>query len=255
MLASRWGQTGPRVVLVHGGAQGTTVGGERHFATQQRLAARGWQLCVPDRPGHGHSPTPPRPDDAEADGALLADELLEQPTHLVGHSFGACVALAAAVRRPESVRSLTLIEPGMMKLARHRMAVRLFGLQLLVAIRLNLSPVARARKFAELMRIPPEISGSRDLDEMRRVGRGIARLKVPSARRLRRQLRAVREAGIPLLVVTGGWNPAFEATADAVARAGAGARLVIPSPHHYPHLVSGQFNDALEAFMRAHEPA
>src|SRR5271165_4633819 len=110
---ARWGHSGPRVVLVHGGAQGTPVGGESNFRAQQPLAQEGWQLIVPDRPGHGRSPDPGRPDDAEADGAWVA-ALLEDGAHLVGHSFGGCVALAAAARRPEAVRSLTLIEPGML---------------------------------------------------------------------------------------------------------------------------------------------
>ena len=116
MFVTRWGQQGPRVVLVHGSAQGSSVGGDRHFNAQERLAERGWQLLVPDRPGHGRSPDPGRPDDAEADGALVAD-LLGDGAHLVGHSFGGCVALAAAAKRPEAVRSLTIIEPAMAALA------------------------------------------------------------------------------------------------------------------------------------------
>ncbi|SLN28078.1 haloalkane dehalogenase [Falsiruegeria litorea R37] len=37
--------------------------------------------------------------------------VLERPMDVVGHSFGATVALRAAVERPDLVRSLTLIEP------------------------------------------------------------------------------------------------------------------------------------------------
>jgi pimeloyl-ACP methyl ester carboxylesterase len=96
---TRWGDSGPRVVFVHGGAQGTDVAGESNFSNQKILAARGWQPIVPDRPGHGKSPDPGRPDDAEADGTWVAD-LFGDGAHLLGHSFGGCVALsAAAVRR------------------------------------------------------------------------------------------------------------------------------------------------------------
>jgi len=73
---TRWGQSGPRVILVHGGAQGSGAAGERNFAAQRPLADRGFQLIVPDRPAHGRSPDPGRPDDAEADGQWVA-ELLE----------------------------------------------------------------------------------------------------------------------------------------------------------------------------------
>jgi len=41
--------------------------------------------------------------------ALLG--LVETPAHFVGHSFGGSVLLRAAVRMPDRVRSLTLIEP------------------------------------------------------------------------------------------------------------------------------------------------
>ena len=97
----RWGSSGPRVVLVHGGAQGTETGGERNFAFQRPLAEQGWQLIVPDRPGHGRSPDPGRPDDAEADGAWVA-ELLGDGAHLLGHSYGGVIALCAAGLRPEA---------------------------------------------------------------------------------------------------------------------------------------------------------
>src|ERR1700678_2806029 len=119
---TRWGTTGPKIVLIHGGAQGNKYfGGDRHFTAQQRLG-EDYELVVPDRPGHGRSPYPGRPDDAEADGAWVA-ELLGDGAHLVGHSFGACVALAAAAIKPSVVRSLTMIEPAMPKLAMNRPVV------------------------------------------------------------------------------------------------------------------------------------
>jgi len=34
----RWGRSGPRVVMVHGCAQGSKAAGERNFAAQQPLA-------------------------------------------------------------------------------------------------------------------------------------------------------------------------------------------------------------------------
>ena len=113
---TRWGDAGPRVVMVHGSAQGSRVGGARHFSKQAALKDRGWQIVVPDRPGHGLSRAPGRPDDAELDGEWVA-EMLEGGAHLVGHSFGGAVALAAAARRPEAVYSLTLIEPAMQALS------------------------------------------------------------------------------------------------------------------------------------------
>ena len=251
---TRWGQAGPTVVCIHGSAQGSTVGGDGHFAQQQVLAERGWQLIVPDRPGHGRSPANGQPDDAELDGAWVADDLLakvEGGAHLVGHSFGGAVALAAAARLPGAVRSLTLIEPGMQKLASHEPAVRRFGMQLLKIKFLSASAASRARKFALAVGIPPDIGGAKSRAEMSAMGQGIYRLRVPGKAMLQRQLALVSGAGIPLLVVTGGWHPAFEATAVAVVKLGQGRHRIIASPHHFPNKVSDEFNQVLATFMRA----
>ncbi|TMV87779.1 alpha/beta hydrolase [Thioclava sp. BHET1] len=68
-----------------------------------------------DQPGHGLS-APWRGDPAEP-GAFqtlvtrIAASFIERPVDLIGHSFGASVALRIAVGAPEAVRSLTLIEP------------------------------------------------------------------------------------------------------------------------------------------------
>ena len=82
------------------------------------------------------------------------------------------------------------------------------------------------------------------------MGQGIARLRLPSKESLRRQLLAIQSARIPLLVVSGGWSSAFEATADTVASLGGGRRWVINSKHHFPHLVSDEFNQLLASFLQ-----
>jgi pimeloyl-ACP methyl ester carboxylesterase len=244
-----WGTSGPRVVLVHGSVQGSSVGGTSHFSAQEKLAVQGWRLTVPDRPGHGRSPEPGRPDDAQADGAWVAD-MLEDGGHLVGHSFGGCVALAAAVRRPSTVRSLTLIEPAMQRVASSDPRVKKFLLQMAMIAIFSLSMASRAKKFTKFLGIPDEIRGGSSADEMARVGRAMLRVKLPTKAALEHQLAEVQRHKIPLLIVTGGWNSAFEAVGDTVARLGNGERMVISSPHHFPHLISDEFNTALTAFMQ-----
>ena len=49
--------------------------------------------------------------DAEADFLAPVLQLLAQPVHLVGHSYGAAVALQLAVRHPERIRSIVVYEP------------------------------------------------------------------------------------------------------------------------------------------------
>jgi pimeloyl-ACP methyl ester carboxylesterase len=250
---TRWGTTGPTIVLIHGGAQGNRYfGGDRHFTSQQRLGEQGYQLVVPDRPGHGRSPYPGRPDDAEADGAWVA-ELLGDGAHLVGHSFGACVALAAAAIKPSAVRSLTLIEPAMPKLAMNRPVVIRFGLSIMMATLFSVSTASRTRKFNRIVGIPPELQGIGGPEEAKKVGRALKVLKLPSKTELTQWLEIVKKAAIPLLVVSGGWNPAFEALSDTVAQVGGGRRLVIRSPHHFPQSVSDEFNQSLAANVNAIE--
>lgn len=73
-----------------------------------------------DLPGHGRSAALPEEAEIQSlamamaldllDGPVVSD-LSEGPVDLIGHSFGATVALRLAIQHPEKVRSLTLIEP------------------------------------------------------------------------------------------------------------------------------------------------
>ena len=240
--------------MVHGSAQGGEVGGDRHFSRQEALAGQGLQLLVPDRPGHGLSPDPGRPDDAEADGAWVAD-MLGDGAHLVGHSFGGCVALAAAARRPQAVRSLTLIEPAVLALAPGRPEVRRMLVQIIRANYLTFSDVERIRRFSTLLHIPDDIRGGADEATLKRMGKAIKRLKLPAPPALKRQITAVKATGVPFLIVTGGWSPAFDVAADTAAGLGGARRLVIRSPHHFPQLISDEFNTAFLSLVRTAEAA
>src|SRR4051794_20505888 len=97
--------SGPRVVLVHG----SVVGADVTWRHQHALAER-YTLVLAQRPGFGASP-PLERGDFEAEAPLFA-ELLEGGAHMVGHSYGAVIALHAAALRPNAVLSLTISEPG-----------------------------------------------------------------------------------------------------------------------------------------------
>ncbi|WP_424984863.1 alpha/beta fold hydrolase [Microbulbifer sp. S227A] len=68
-------------------------------------------LRAPDMFSHGRSPDWDETDDFPDLMNRAIGHLLDRPADVVGHSFGALLALRLAVERPHLVRSLTLIEP------------------------------------------------------------------------------------------------------------------------------------------------
>ncbi|MEO0372593.1 MAG: alpha/beta hydrolase, partial [Pseudomonadota bacterium] len=64
-----------------------------------------------DMPGHGRSGAWDGQGEIQKVTAEIAADFLDGPTDIIGHSFGATVALRLAVMRPDLVRTLTLIEP------------------------------------------------------------------------------------------------------------------------------------------------
>ncbi len=64
-----------------------------------------------DAPGHGRSGAWDERGEIQEVTTRIAASFLEGPTDIIGHSFGATVALRLAVERPELVRSLILYEP------------------------------------------------------------------------------------------------------------------------------------------------
>jgi len=104
------GQGGEVVLLIHG------YGGDRNswLFLQEPLAAR-HRVYALDLPGHGTSSK----DVGDGSVGTLAgavigvlDAIGAGRAHLVGHSLGGAVAVAAAARNPGRISSLTLIAPS-----------------------------------------------------------------------------------------------------------------------------------------------
>lgn len=100
----------PLVLFVHGAGMDRTG----WAMVTRAFAHRGYSVVVPDLPGHGGSAGPPATsvEDYAAWVLDLIDELGVGPAHLVGHSMGAAICLAAAAAAPDKVRSLVLIGTG-----------------------------------------------------------------------------------------------------------------------------------------------
>lgn len=74
---------------------------------------------------------------------------------------------------------------------------------------------------------------------------GLAALRPPMQAALKAELAVAAKHRIPLLVVTGGWSPAFTAVGDAAAALGGGEHVILRCPHHFPQLASRSFNNLL----------
>lgn len=98
--------TGPPVVLVHG-----TTGSRASWALVEPLLTDRLTVWSYDRRGRGASGDDPEHDLAcEVDDLRTVVDAVGEPTHVVGHSFGACVAMEAVAGR-DDIRSLALYEP------------------------------------------------------------------------------------------------------------------------------------------------
>ncbi len=104
-----WGAAERRALLLHG----STSSSATWWQVGPALADAGWRVKAPDLPAHGASPRADRALTPEVAAAAVAAELAARPLDLViGHSFGAAVALALAARGL-TIRYLVLDElPG-----------------------------------------------------------------------------------------------------------------------------------------------
>jgi pimeloyl-ACP methyl ester carboxylesterase len=106
-LAARTvGETGPRVVFVHG-----LFGQGRNWTTIAKGLADRHRVTLLDLPNHGHSPWTDRVEYVDM-ADLVAAELAawDEPVTLVGHSMGGKVAMQLALRRPELLRALVVVD-------------------------------------------------------------------------------------------------------------------------------------------------
>lgn len=106
---------GPGVVCLHSNASNSS----QWRALMESLAPK-FHVLAPDSYGAGRSPAWPtdRPVGLRDEAALLEPvfALAGEPFALVGHSYGAAVALIAALARPNRVRALALYEPTLFAL-------------------------------------------------------------------------------------------------------------------------------------------
>ena len=190
---------------------------------------------------------------ADAVAALLV-QLGEPPAHVVGLSLGGCVALTLALRAPERVRSLTVVNAFARLRPRGVAATLRLGLRAALLAAAPMSVVAALVARGLFPR--PEQAALCDA-AARSLGRSSRRAYVAGVRALARfDVRAALEhVRCPTLVVAG----ADDATValelkETLARMIPGSRwVVVPSSGHATNVDQpAAFNATLREFIAAH---
>lgn len=229
--------SGPRIVLVHG----SVSAGWQGWEAQRSLAER-FNLVVVTRSGYPPNPPLERIDFVDQAGEVA--ELLDAGDHLVGHSYGGVISLLAAARRPDALRSLTVIEPPAFGVARGHPAVEAF----LDASRTGYPREPRAylefflplvgAPFRAPAELPPELeAGARAAI----AERPPYEAEIPFA--------DLRRAQFPKLVVSGGHHAAFDAVADVLERELGAERAVVRGAGHSVARTGEPFNAVLAEFL------
>jgi pimeloyl-ACP methyl ester carboxylesterase len=234
-----WG-SGTRVVLVHG----SLVPGPIAWDGQRPLADEGYQLVVPTRRAYTSAGIG---EDFVADGQDVA-ELLGDGAHLVGHSYGAIVALEAAAARPEAVYSLVLAEPPLFAAAAGHPDVARFQEQAEIVFADEGSHREFLEQFLRLVGAEPEDFAPEELDELTQM--------VPAMRLGTRPWDAswpmdrLSSTSFPIVVVSGGHDPAFTAICQALARDLGAHTAVVQGAGHEMQAMASDFNAMLLELWR-----
>lgn len=211
-----------------------------------------------DAPGHGRSGEwqPGERAGAEFHTGVtwIATPRIDRPVDLIGHSLGATVALRIAVGQPQSVRTLTLIEPVLFAAAPDFREDPLFHL---------MDRLLAEGRDEEATRAFLSVWGEGDFDALPAAQRarmvGQVRLVADVNTTLREdRARILRAGGLeaieaPVMLIRGADSPAvIEAIADSLAaRLPDVARAVVPGAGHmlpitHPDQVAGLIRTNLE---------
>ena len=242
--------SGQPILFVHG-----SFGfGEEQWREQLPLSSR-WRLLFVDRCGHGRSPDTGRSGWVEQSEDIAS--LLDGGAHLVGQSYGATLALLAALRRPEAVRSLTLVEPNTLGLARDNGDAA----ALIKRVSHALSKVDRSDPTRAYLAFLAAFGSPSDPGMLTEMDLKCIRASLREPPPWEAHIPALHRQEFPVLIVNGGWRTkvplrrstgrAFRAVGRRLAERLGGVRLTFQESFHNPQMLGAPFNDRLETFLLA----
>lgn len=255
---------GPPLLVLHGFmGRGSSWGGHAS------AFARHFRLVVVDLPGHGRSGIPIDP--ARASVERTADDLATilagegwTPTHVLGYSLGARIALRLAAAYPEALRRLVVESPSAgLATAAERRARR--AADDARATRLERDGMTafvdkweREPVFASQAGLPSAHAARLRSERLRNRPAGVATSLRGAGQGSMEPLQE-RLAGIkaPTLVIAGALDPTGRARAEAVAAGIPGARLeIVAGAGHAPHLETPTIFRSLSlAFLKEEDSA
>jgi pimeloyl-ACP methyl ester carboxylesterase len=237
-----WG-TGNPVVLVHG----SLATGAEEWEAQRPLADEGFRLVVFDRRGYGQSPFATGEDFlVDADDIV---ELIGDGAHVVGHSYGGLGAMIAAARRPDAIKSLTLLEAPALVPADDAPAWEALVEEIDVLWGQDIRDEEWVVRFLTAVgsdpdQFPPEMLAlAVPLVPVVRQGRPFYTAAIP--------LGELAAAPFPKLVVSGGHHVGFDQMCASLARRIGASHAVVEGAGHEIQFAGDPINQALQSLWRS----
>lgn len=236
--------TGVPVVMVHG-----DVGGASATWEEQLPLADAHRLRLVNRRGWGAS-TDTEGEDFAVDARDVAD-IIDEPVHLVGHSYGGVVSLLAAALVPGSIRSLTVFEPPAFGLTIDRADTRALVDRISAVVAADPSPEEFLPQFVAAVGgdpgrlpspLPPPLIKAASVQLH---GRWPWEAVIP--------LEELAAAPFPKLVVSGGHHAVFDGVCDVLEAGLPARRAVITGAGHAIPSVGAPVNDLLRGFWATAE--
>jgi pimeloyl-ACP methyl ester carboxylesterase len=238
-----WGDGEP-VLLIHGSGAPAPIG---EMWSRQRSLAERYRLMIVTRRGYGDRPVMMQADVKGDVQDVLS--LLGAGAHIVGFSYGGIVSLVAAARRPELVRSLTVIEPPALGVVHGNAAAdaQVDGLSRFEPPPLGKTPEEFWADFRRLMgqRVPEHV----ELSSIERKAVEAHMAEAPPWT-ITIPLDVLAETTFPKLVISGNWNPAMDAVADIITERLRAERCVLKGWYHNIYRAGEPFNQRLDAFLQ-----